>query len=202
MPTPTAAARQVSPTSGGAKENKACTASRTASMNQLTISIFASKNRLPDHPVRLGHAELTENGGGDIPQLRRGHADGTIAEEHAGNLVRRHAVVADPGLGIVFQHIPGNGAERSLPGGAVAAVEADEEVRRVFQIPAAERLFGEVHPPDDLLAGEGILELRQAPGQALQHLPLIGFRHDAARFPSFEVDVDGIQTDRKSTRLN
>ena len=44
-------------------------------MNQLTISIFASENRLPDHPVRLRHAELTQDGGGDIPQVRRIGAD-------------------------------------------------------------------------------------------------------------------------------
>src|SRR5665811_1758334 len=102
------------------------------SINQLTISICSSENRLPDHPVGLGHAKFTEDCGGDIPQLRRSSTDWTITEQNAGNQVRCHAVVANPSLGIVFQHVARHRTEGGLPGGAVLYTsDAADDLTRV-----------------------------------------------------------------------
>src|SRR5260370_34734465 len=131
IPAPAKAAITVRPTMGGPQE-KAVKKSRSSElMTALKTSIAFLEHRLADHPVLLAQAELAQDGGGDIEQLRRGSPDLAIAEQPVGNFIRRHAVIADPGLGIVLQRHARNGAQSGLPRCAAAAAEAYQNIGSV-----------------------------------------------------------------------
>src|SRR5690349_10146762 len=102
------------------------------------FSRLISENGLSDHLARLRHAEFFENGGGDIGELGISEIDLAVRQNHAGHLVRRHAMVSDPGLRVVFHRRLGYRAECGLPRRAISAAESDEQVGRVFQVPPLE----------------------------------------------------------------
>src|SRR5205823_3338265 len=125
--TPTMADNTASPTTGGAQEKAAKNSFNSPSIAELKRSIKLLKHALPDHARRVLHAELAQDRGGDVVQLRIVRRDFAVRKEHAWHQVAGHAVIADPGLRVVFDRIPGNGAERGLPARAIPAVEAHKD---------------------------------------------------------------------------
>jgi len=57
----------------------------------------------------------------------------TLRQQHARHIMRRDAMVANPGFPIVFDGLGGNAAERALPRVAIVRGIADDQVRREGQ---------------------------------------------------------------------
>src|SRR4051794_6659036 len=91
MATPMMADSTPSPTSGGAQEKAANHAFNMPSIAALKRSIL--KYAPADHARPVLDAELIENGGRDVGQLRVRSGDFPVGKEHAGDQVGRHTVV-------------------------------------------------------------------------------------------------------------
>ena len=102
-------------------------------------------------------------------------------------------MVADPCLGVVFQHVLGYGAERGLPGRPVPAAETHKEIRRVLQVAAAKDHLGKIDFVDHVLTIRWIDQRLQATRDAIQDELLIGHRHDAALLAAVQVHVHSVQ---------
>src|ERR1035437_1557506 len=104
-------------------------------------------------------------------------------------------MIADPGIGIVFQGDRGHCAEGRLPASAIAAAEADEEVRGVLQIATFECGFREVDAIDYVFAAYGIGKFLEARGDLIEQHPFTGWRNDPSILAAFEVDIDPVEAD-------
>src|SRR5260221_11122447 len=100
--------------------------------------------RLSVHVGGWIQSEEAEHGGCDVHQGRIVAVDLAAGEEHAGHQPRIDAVIAAPRLDVVLEDRPRDDAGGAVPRGAIAGVEADQEVGRVLEIrTAVERRGGE-----------------------------------------------------------
>src|SRR5580698_9358997 len=82
-------------------------------------------NRFSFHPGRSVDAEQTQRGGRHIFNSRIVRIELQIREEHSRNQMRIHAMIAAPGLQIVFENIRRHLAHSRVPRSPVAARVAD-----------------------------------------------------------------------------
>src|SRR5450830_538510 len=79
-------------------------------------------------------AKESKHGGSDVDERRVLAVDFPAGEEHTGHQPGVDAVVPAPRLGVVLEDGARDNARRAVPRGAVAGVEADDEVWRVLNV--------------------------------------------------------------------